>query len=221
MDKIVVIVAGGSGSRMGSELPKQFIKVHGLPVLMHTILAFHRYDSSMEIRVVLPEGELERWKSLCVEYNFKIPHNLFTGGKKRFYSVRNGLSNIREKKLVAVHDGVRPLVSRDTITRCFEAAEKKGAVVPVIPLRESLRKLQAKNSVAENRDYYRLVQTPGVFHSDILLKAYDTEYREFFTDDASVVEAAGYKIHLTEGNPENIKLTSPADILMAESLMGD
>jgi 2-C-methyl-D-erythritol 4-phosphate cytidylyltransferase len=219
MKKITLIVAAGTGIRMGSSVPKQFLPVNGLPVLMHTIRIFHFYDPSMEIRLVLQESEIANWEKLCAEHQFDINISVYKGGDTRFQSVKNGLSGIPDQWLVAVHDGVRPLVSRETIRRCFENAEQLGAVIPVTGVKESVRLINGEDSVAADRSLYRLVQTPGVFHSGILKEAYNLEYNESFTDDATVIEAAGYKIFLTEGNEENIKITSPVDLLIAEALL--
>jgi 2-C-methyl-D-erythritol 4-phosphate cytidylyltransferase len=219
MKKIAIIVAGGTGIRMRSEIPKQFILLDNLPILMRTIQVFHSYDSGMEIRVVLPGEESGTWDELCKEYNFTRKHTIISGGETRFQSVLNGLANITNPALIAIHDGVRPLVSKRTIEDCFRIAEENGTAVPVLPLKESVREVQGEDSVSRNRGIYRLVQTPQIFQSEILLDAYDTEYQESFTDDASVVEHAGYKIYLSNGNEENIKITSPMDLRIAEILL--
>jgi len=219
MKKVALIVAGGSGLRMQSEVPKQFMLLGKLPILMHTINRFYDYDQAIEIRVVLSEIEIETWEKLCRDYNFTIPCSIFHGGESRFHSVKNGLHELNSPSLIGVHDGVRPLVSMGTIARCFELAETSGAAIPVIPISESIRRFDGADSVSENRSIYRLVQTPQVFDSNILLDAYNLPYEESFTDDASVIEKAGYKIYLTEGNEENIKITSPNDLLIAEALL--
>lgn len=219
MKKVVIIVAGGSGQRMNSDIPKQFLVVRDLPVLMHTISLFERYDKSMEIRLVLPKEQVDRWNHLCVEYDFRISCELYYGGETRFHSVQNGLEDIPDRVLVGVHDGVRPAVSQDTLNRCYSEAVTHGAVIPVTEVKESIRFLVEDGSRAGDRSLYRLVQTPGVFHSEILKKAYSLPYSESFTDDATVVEAAGYTIYLTEGNVENIKITSPTDLLLAGTLL--
>lgn len=219
MKKIAIIVAGGTGSRMKSEIPKQFIVLDSMPILMHTIRVFHGYDSDMEIRLVLPGEESETWDQLCREYKFTVKHTVVSGGETRFHSVLNGLDGVSDPSLIAIHDGVRPLVSKKTIDNCFKNAEENGTAVPVVSLKESIREVQGEDSVSRNRGKYRLVQTPQVFQSEILLDAYNTEYQESFTDDASVVEHAGYKIYLSDGNEENIKITSPMDLQMAEILL--
>jgi len=216
MKKIALIVAGGLGERMQSEIPKQFMKLGELPVLMHTINKLHAYDSLIELRIVLPESEIEVWNNLCAEFNFNLPCKIFPGGETRFHSVKNGLQNLPSSSIVGIHDGVRPLVSLDTIARCFQLAEKNGTAVPVIPVSESIRRVDGEDSVSEERSKFRLIQTPQVFSSEILLDAYNLPFEETFTDDASVIEKAGYKIYLTKGNEENIKITFPRDLLIAE-----
>ncbi|MBN1951187.1 MAG: 2-C-methyl-D-erythritol 4-phosphate cytidylyltransferase [Bacteroidales bacterium] len=219
MNRLALIVAGGSGQRMMTEIPKQFLLLRELPVLMHTLNVFHSFDPKMKLRLVLPEAQIANWESLCERYNFRLRPEIIPGGETRFHSVLNGLEGIPDGIVVAIHDGVRPLVSHQTLARCFEEAERSGAVVPVSEIRESVRKLEGEVTLAVNRSEYLLVQTPAAFHSEIIRKAYRLEYRESFTDDASVVEAAGYKITITRGNPENIKITSPMDLKIAEALM--
>jgi 2-C-methyl-D-erythritol 4-phosphate cytidylyltransferase len=219
MKKIALIVAGGNGTRMQSSVPKQFMLLKNLPILMYSVSIFHSLDNTTEIRIVLPENEIGTWKELCKQYKFEIEHSVFAGGETRFHSVKNGLADIQTASLIAVHDGVRPLVSAATITNCFKMAEELGTAIPVIPVNESVRKINEEDSIAEDRTLYRLVQTPQIFHSDILLDAYNVEYKQTFTDDASVVESAGFKIYITDGNEENIKITTPKDILLAEALL--
>lgn len=219
MKKIILIVAGGRGVRMKSAIPKQFLMLDQTPVLMHTIRRFKSFDTNSDIRLVLPSDEIPFWEELCERHRFSINHKIYKGGETRFHSVKNGLVNIKEGALVSIHDGVRPLVSLQTIKNCFDLAEKYGTAVPVVKLAESIRKVSQTDSVAENRDNFRMVQTPQVFQSDILLDAYGTEYQSSFTDDASVVENSGYKIYLAEGNVENIKITSPKDLDIARLLI--
>lgn len=229
MRKYVLIVAGGKGLRMGGDLPKQFIPLDGKPVLMHTLEAFYRWGSSAELVLVLPEDHQPYWKMLCREIGCKVPHRIANGGETRFHSVRNGLqflseeientSERNEKALVAVHDGVRPFVSPEVISACFEEAEKSGAAIPVIPMIDSLRETDANGSHPVDRSRYFAVQTPQVFRSDVLLKAYGQDFSPLFTDDASVVEAMGQSIRLVTGNRENIKLTTPFDLLIAKGLL--
>jgi len=217
--KIVLIVAGGSGKRMNAITHKQFLLLRGLPVLMHTVDAFYRYDRQMKIIIVLPEEERPTWETLCHDYTFKIPHEIKSGGETRFHSVQKNLTIIPDHCLVAVHDGVRPLVSHLTIDRCFQAAMRYGNAVPGIEIPETLRRIGKKGTKQVNRSHYRLIQTPQVFDSSILKKAYLQPYSRRFTDDAGVVESMGYVIHLVEGNPENIKITYPHDLVIASSLI--
>ncbi len=216
MKKYALIVAGGSGSRMNSSVPKQFMLLRGMPVLMHTIKRFAAYDPSVEIIIVLPHNQFSTWKGLCAEYNFAVEHILVQGGSVRFESVKNGLSKIPGEGLVAIHDGVRPLVSSETIKRCFETAESKGNAVPVMPLIESIRYVEGETNKAVDRKSYVTIQTPEVFRVSEIKTAYETDYLDVFTDDASVFEYAGHKINLVEGNKENIKITHPVDIIVAE-----
>ncbi len=219
MEKYVIIVAGGSGKRMGGEVPKQFLLVTGKPILMHTVEAFTRTSSDFKFILVLPEEHFSTWNSLCEQYNFSVPMQMVAGGKERFFSVKNALEYVPNGALVAVHDGVRPFVSKDTINEAFEVAEKNGSAVPVIDEVDSLRRVLDGASQAVNRAEYKRVQTPQVFQSTILKKAYNQEFSSFFTDDASVVESISEKITLTSGNVENIKLTTPHELLLAEALV--
>ncbi len=214
-----IIVAGGKGMRMGKDLPKQFLPIDGTPILMHTLQAFYDYDPSMTLIVVLPSDQQAYWSKLCGDYHFTIPHVVVKGGETRFHSVKNGLACINEEGLVAVHDGVRPFVHCDTIDRCFAAAQESGAAVPVVEVVDSLRKVEDEESKAVSRRDYRIVQTPQVFDISLLKEAYKQPYTVDFTDDASVVEAYGRKISLVEGNRENIKITSPFDLVIAEAFL--
>lgn len=219
MEKYVIIVAGGSGKRMGSEVPKQFLLVAGRPILMHTVEAFTRTSDEFKFILVLPEEHFTTWDELVKKYNFKTPVTLVAGGKERFFSVKNALAHVPNNALVAVHDGVRPFVSKETITEAFDVAARKGSAVPVIDEVDSLRRVSNVESVAVNRAEYKRVQTPQIFQSTILKKAYNQEFSPFFTDDASVVESISEKITLTKGNVENIKLTTPHELLLAEALI--
>lgn len=219
MKTFALILAGGKGLRMGADLPKQFLPLAGKPVLMHTLEAFHRADPATELILVLPLEHQDYWAERCAEHAFTLKHRVATGGSQRFDSVRNGLALILEEGLVAVHDGVRPLVSPELIKRCFKAAAATGAVIPVFELTESIRRIEGDRSYAEDRSRFRSVQTPQTFRSDILKKAYEQPYQAVFTDDASVVEAAGYEIALVEGHRENLKITTPQDLLLAEQLL--
>ena len=218
MRKHVIIVAGGKGLRMGGDVPKQFLPVHGKPVLMRTLEAFYAYDPSIHIILVLPVSQQAYWKELCREFNFELSHDIADGGETRFQSVKNGLELVEGEGLVGVHDGVRPFVSQDVMARCYKEALEKKAVIPVIGVVETVRHLIGEGSVTVPRDQYKLVQTPQVFDASLLRRAYGQEYTDFFTDDASVVEALGGKVYLVEGNRENIKLTTPFDLKLAEVL---
>ncbi len=220
MKRSVIIVAGGKGSRMGSETPKQFLLLKGKPVLMHTIEVFHAFDKNMKIIVLLPVDQMTYWKQLCVEYDFAIPHQTAEGGATRFHSVRNGLALLDDEGLIGVHDGVRPLVSPDVIEACYRAAEWKQAIIPVTDIVETVRLVEGEDqSKTVPRDQYKLVQTPQVFAAGLLKKAYEQSYSPAFTDDASVVEASGHPVYMVKGNRENIKLTTPFDLKVAESLL--
>jgi 2-C-methyl-D-erythritol 4-phosphate cytidylyltransferase len=219
MKLYAVIVAGGSGKRMGSEIPKQYLELAGKPVLMYTIERFKAYDESIEIITVLPENQLRFWADLQKKYSFDIPHTIVKGGRTRFFSVRNGLKFVDIPGLVAIHDGVRPFVSSETMKRCFDMAEMHGNAIPVIPPSDSLRVVTKKGSKPLNRLNVRIVQTPQVFSADVIKKAYRQDYLPEFTDDATVVEKAGVKINLVEGNRENIKITTPEDLLISSALL--
>jgi 2-C-methyl-D-erythritol 4-phosphate cytidylyltransferase len=219
MKRVTIIVAGGSGSRMQSDLPKQFLELSGMPVLAHTLHQFHRFDRQMQLIVVLPASWVTYWHEQQRAMPLP-PHHVVEGGSERFFSVQNGLKLVDSEAVVAVHDAVRPFVSLATLTRCFDTAARAGSAVPVMPLTESLREIIAPNrSKAVERARFRAVQTPQCFHADQLKHAYNQPFSAAFTDDASVMEAAGFTINTVEGNPENIKLTSPSDMLFAEALL--
>lgn len=222
MKKNVIIVAGGKGLRMGNDLPKQFIPIGGKPVLMRTIEAFYRFDQDINIILVLPVSHQDYWKSLCEEYNFSIEHLIANGGETRFHSVKNGLALVTDG-LVGVQDGVRPFGSVEMIKRCFDAAEEEyPAVIPVIDSTDSLREVvdEDKSRIVD-RSKIRLVQTPQVFDVNVLKKAYQTDFKETFTDDASVVEAMGVNVHLVKGEVTNIKITTPLDLKIGELIIRD
>ena len=220
MKRYAIIVAGGKGLRMGGELPKQFIPIKGRPVLMRTLDTFHACDESIQIILVLPRDHQDYWRELCVQYQFAVPHRIADGGATRFHSVQSGLSLVdAPEALVAVHDGVRPFVSHEVISRCYAEAEARGAVVPVIPVVETVRQLTGEGSVTVDRNAYRLVQTPQTFRATLLRRAYEQPYTDAFTDDASVVEALGEAVTLVDGNRENIKLTTPFDLIVAKALV--
>ena len=220
MYRTALIVAGGKGLRMGSELPKQFLPIGGKPVLMHTLEAFHRFDKRMQLILVLPREQQGFWRELCEMHRFNIRHEIADGGETRFHSVKNGLALINGiGGMVGVHDGVRPFVSQEVIARCFREAAVRKAVIPVIDVVETVRHLTGSGSETVNRNDYKLVQTPQVFDVDLLRRAYEQEFTPFFTDDASVVEAMGVPVHLVEGNRENIKITTPFDLKVASALL--
>ncbi len=276
MNRFVIIVAGGKGLRMGGELPKQFIPIEHRPVLMRTLDTFHACDSSIQIILVLPRDHQDYWQELCAQYSFTVPHRIADGGATRFHSVQNGLALVdAPEALVAVHDGVRPFVSHEVISRCYAEAEAHGAVVPVIPVVETVRQLireeetegggrhpeviinnaalhqdslqratsynssgklklpssqptprncelsivNCQLSITVDRNAYRLVQTPQTFRATLLRRAYEQPYTDAFTDDASVVEAMGEAVTLVDGNRENIKLTTPFDLIVAKALV--
>ena len=214
MNKYVLIVAGGKGLRMGGDLPKQFIPMRGKPLLMHTLEAFHRWDASARIILVLPEDHQPYWNMLCKEIGCKVPHAIVKGGdtRRRKGEEDSGLS------LVAVHDGVRPFVSPEVVEACFDKAAVTGAVIPVVPMIDSLRETDEKGSHPVDRSRYMAVQTPQVFLLELLTKAYEQPYSSLFTDDASVVEAMGHAIDTVPGDRENIKITTPFDLLIAEAM---
>jgi len=219
MQLYVVIVAGGSGKRMGAEIPKQFLELAGRPVLMHTIERFKTFNEGIEIITVLPENQLRFWIDIQKKHSFNILHTLVKGGSNRFYSVRSGLKFVNEPGLVAIHDGVRPFVSIDTIKRCFETAEKLGNAIPSVSPTESLRIVTDTGSVPVNRFSVKQIQTPQVFNAALIKAAYRQEYSPDFTDDATVLEKIGEKINIIEGNRENIKITNPEDLLISKALL--
>ena len=216
-----IIVAGGKGLRMGGEVPKQFLPIGGIPVLMRTLIRFHEALPALNLILVLPKAQQDYWLKLCGQYQFEIPYQLADGGETRFHSVQHGLSLIPDdaEGVVGVHDGVRPFVSIEVIRNCYEAARQHKAVIPVTPVIETLRRIEdAQKSCTVPRTDYRLVQTPQTFDIQLLKAANRQPYTELFTDDASVVEAYGQNITLVEGNRENIKITTPFDLIIAERL---
>jgi len=218
MKDYVIIVAGGKGLRMGSDIPKQFLPIGGKPVLMRTIERFREYSPTLTIILVLPKAQQDYWKELCDQYDFKVEYLLADGGETRFHSVQHGLALIPDDAdgVVGVHDGVRPFPAIDVIRNCYETAREKKAVIPVIPVVETVRHM-VRGTVP--RDEYRLVQTPQTFDIQLLKDANRQPYNDGFTDDASVVESYGYPITLVEGNRENIKITTPYDLTIAMVLV--
>lgn len=219
MERYMIIVAGGSGKRMMSDIPKQFLPINGKPILMRTIERIKKYDNEILIILVLPESQISYWQLLCREYDFRVPCTIAIGGSERFYSVKNALEYVPEGCVVGVHDGVRPFVSDETLDRLFKAISESIAVVPAIAPYESVRMdIDNSNSIID-RNTIKLIQTPQCFHSSLIKKAYNTDYKPIFTDDASVVEyVTGNKITLVEGNRENIKITTTFDLMMAEMI---
>lgn len=213
-----LIVAGGSGSRMNSSTPKQFFEILGKPVLMHTLNIFYNFDPTVQIILVLPENLVSEWNDLCLKHKFNIPFRFAQGGDTRFQSVKNGLELITEEGIVFIHDGVRPLVSEKTLKNCLESTIRKGNALPVVPVSESVRYIDQDKSMALDRTRYFLVQTPQTFRVSEIKKAYQQTYSPLFSDDASVLENVGIKINTVTGNRENIKITYPEDIRLAETL---
>ena len=223
----IIIVAGGKGLRMGSDIPKQFLPIGGKPVLMRTLERFRAYSTDIQIILVLPEAQQDYWRKLCEDYHFDVDYQLANGGQTRFHSVQNGLALVPDdaEGVVGVHDGVRPFPSIEVIRNCYETARTAKAVIPVIPVVETVRQLfsngqqDLRTSKTVPRDEYRLVQTPQTFDIQLLKAANRQSYNDGFTDDASVVESYGHAITLVEGNRENIKITTPYDLKIAEVLI--
>jgi 2-C-methyl-D-erythritol 4-phosphate cytidylyltransferase len=221
MKRAAVIVAGGSGTRMGAAMPKQYIPIGGRPILMHTLDAFYRFDYSVELILVLPASDHEMWGKLCQTHSYQVPHRLVSGGSSRFQSVKNGLFSLSpDISLVAIHDGVRPFVAPEVICQSFRTASTAGSAIAVIPLKDSIRKIDAQgSSVFQDRQEFRLVQTPQTFQVEKILKAFETPELSKFTDDATVYEHAGWQVTLIPGNVENIKITPPEDLDYAAFLI--
>lgn len=203
---------------MGADRPKQFLEIGGKPILRHTIERFLAFDPSFEVIVVLPSAQKEWWRDYCRQSGFLERYSIVSGGITRFHSVQNALRFVGDEGLVAVHDGVRPLVSRALLERIFAAAEEAPAVIPAVPVVESVRRVEEDASVPVSRDGLVLVQTPQVFAADVLKKAYDQPFSPSFTDDASVVEASGVRVHVVSGDRINLKITTPEDLQLAEGL---
>ncbi len=217
-NKAAILVAGGRGTRMGGPVAKQYLPVAGTPMLMRTLSVFHKVDPATDLILVLPESDFLYWEELCTEYKFKIPHRLVAGGNSRFQSVRNGLDSLNaEIKLVAIHDGVRPFVAESVISESFDVAERNGSAIAVIALKDSIRKLKDDGkSFYEERQYFRLVQTPQTFQVEKIKQAFNVTELQQFTDDATVYENQGWQVTLISGNAENIKITTPEDMDYAE-----
>jgi 2-C-methyl-D-erythritol 4-phosphate cytidylyltransferase len=219
MSDYLILVAGGTGTRMGGPLPKQFIEIAGFPVLYHTLKKFLDAEKDMNIVIAVHPGWTNELDGIIKKYFIEANIQVVEGGETRFHSVKNALEKIKGDGIVLIHDAARPCVSVETITRCIVQTQKHGSAIPVIPVMESLRKINGRKSSAVDREDYRIVQTPQCFKIKEIKKAFDVKYRASFTDDATVFEKAGYKLHLVDGNPENIKLTVPADLNYAEYLL--
>jgi 2-C-methyl-D-erythritol 4-phosphate cytidylyltransferase len=219
-NKYAIIVAGGSGTRMNNDLPKQFILIAGKPLLMHTIECFNKYSTDIHIILVLPSHQIDTWNRLCREFNFKFELKIIAGGSTRFESVRNGLNSINELNgLVAIHDGVRPFIPYSIIEESFQAAEKYGSGITSIPLKDSIRFVNGEKNRSEDRKKFRLMQTPQTFDLSLIKKAYQLANDINFTDDATVIENSGSVVHLIEGSYDNIKITTPEDLYLAEGII--
>ena len=219
MEVYIIIVAGGKGERMKQLIPKQFHLLDGRPVVMRTFDAFSDFYGKAKFLLVLPGREIGRWKHLRHEFQFDVPHEIVEGGPTRFHSVKNALALVPEKCLVFIHDAVRPLVDKTTISNCYRTAKIHGNAIPVVSLQDSLRLVENGLSHAVAREHYKAVQTPQVFYSSLVKKAYAGIYNEQFTDDASVVESMGVQLHMVEGNSDNIKITRPGDLGYAEAVL--
>ncbi len=219
MEQITIIVAGGSGTRMNTVIPKQFLLLNDEPVLMRTIRTFNGFSPGMEIVVVLPADQVKYWETICRKQRFSIPHTIVEGGKTRHHSVKNAIKRIKPGMLVAIHDGIRPLVSQALIRTCFDTAYVLGNAVPVTGLSDSIRQIEGDRNFRADRSLFRMVQTPQVFTSDILIEAFRQDYDPVFTDEATLVERAGHKIHMVKGQPENIKITTTLDMCIASAII--
>lgn len=221
MNKFAIIVAGGSGTRMGAPISKQYLEIGGKPILMHTLEVFYHTIPDIQLILVIPENDFEFWEDLCERRHFEIPYSIVKGGNSRFQSVKNGLDSIvGDEGLVAIHDGVRPFVNPDVIVDSFKVAKEKGSAIAVVSLKDSLRKLTDDGkSFFQERQNFRLVQTPQTFLLSKIKKAFDVTELYHFTDDATVYEHQGWQVELISGNPENIKITSPDDMVFADFLI--
>jgi len=217
--EFALVVAGGKGTRIKTKLPKQFLELKGKPILLHTLEAFLRYSNEIQIVLVLPEDDFDIWKDICKKFNFKTPVLLEKGGETRFQSVKNGLNKIEGPGLVAIHDGVRPLVSEDIIGASFRLAAGHQSAVAAVRLKDSIRMTDQDNTKAVDRSRFRLIQTPQTFDIDLIKRAYQIKEDASLTDDASVAEKSGHVISLFEGSYENIKITTPEDLIVAEALL--
>lgn len=219
MKKTALIVAGGSGLRMGSLIPKQFLLLHNKPILQHTLEKFYSSGVFDSIILVLPKSERQNWNRLIAEYNITVPHTIVDGGSSRYESVKNGLSKISDDGFIAIHDGVRPFVSTELIERCMNELILQNNAIPAVSITDSLRKVEGTSSEIVDRELFKAIQTPQCFHTTLLKEAYDLADDGSMTDDASVFEKAGNKIHLIEGDSGNIKITVPIDLARAEAML--
>lgn len=216
MKKVALIVAGGKGERMNTDIPKQFLVLNDLPILMHSLNAFSHLD---KIILVLPRAQIENWEELCKQYNFILKHTVVAGGINRFGSVKNGLAKIDEGSIVAIHDGVRPLVSKNLINKLLGATKKGNGIIPIVAVKDSIRKVEGYKSKAVSRSNLYKVQTPQCFFASTLKDAYKQNFSLFFTDDASVLESNGGKIITIIGEEKNLKITTEEDLMLAEALI--
>jgi 2-C-methyl-D-erythritol 4-phosphate cytidylyltransferase len=215
----VIFVAGGTGTRMGSPLPKQFLTLNNTPILIHTLRNFFSFNRNFEMIVVMHHDYISFWKDLCLQFEDVPEHTVVAGGEERFHSVKNGIEAVSsDVKHIAIHDAVRPLVSHETLTRCFNTLNEHSAVVPAIPINDSIREVHGAENKSVDRSLFKRIQTPQCFHATVLKEAYNQPFSPLFTDDASVVEANGHSVFLVEGNLENIKITSPIDLIVGEAL---
>lgn len=219
MKKYTIIVAGGTGSRMKGEIPKQFLLLNGKPVIIYSVEAFLAYDPSIKIIVVIHPDYMDYWDNLCLKFNISFPHAVVKGGKTRFESVKNGLKLINGEGLVAIHDAARPVITSGFISNLFAAASTYGSAIPAVPLNDTIRVVEGDTSRQADRTFLRAIQTPQVFKVSEIQRAYTQPYQQTFTDDGSVMEAAGFRVNLAEGRMENIKITHLQDIAVAEVLI--
>lgn len=218
MNRAVIITAGGIGSRMKINTPKQFLELGSIPVLMITIKAFFHFDPKILIVITLPQNSVSDWEKLLTKHNFLIPHSIVIGGETRFHSIKNALPYIKSSDYVAIHDGVRPFVSQEMINDAFQTAHKYDSAIPITAVNDSLRIKNENEFQYINRDLIFSVQTPQCFHTDKIVQSYSQEFSHQFTDDASVFETMFDKLHFYKGINENIKITNPTDIVIAEAL---
>lgn len=219
MKNYAVIVAGGSGSRMQSDRPKQFLELKGRPILMHTLDAFYHCGLDMEIILVLPPDHISTWQTLIARHKFSVPHQIAEGGATRFDSVRHGLKFISGKGTVAIHDGARPLVTSEVIRRTVIESQNTGNGIAAVQVKDSIRQMVNGQSKSVDRSQFYAVQTPQTFDADLILSAFAASESNLFTDDASVAEAFGVHISLVEGSYDNIKITTPEDLIVAASIL--